>query len=250
MWRNDKPVEPQNITIGNFLPDQPGPEIGGQDRVDRGPPGNEAIFVMSSTGKTSYYEKRSGWGSIAYRCHNWDGSGADHLMIWRGPEKPALFDGSVKKVATFDEGYMMAGDINGDGTDEIIIFTESSASIYSNSNIDLTKVADGCTAPRPQQKRHYLFTRYWGGEYAKNAFTTGLKTQIVRKMSEKACPKTLYVNTTFGMFTSNRPEVISSNRTFILCNIQGRIICKMNVTHEKKIISNLKGVGKGVYLMQ
>jgi hypothetical protein len=29
MWRNDKPVEPQNITIGNFLPDQPGPEIGG-----------------------------------------------------------------------------------------------------------------------------------------------------------------------------------------------------------------------------
>ncbi len=170
MWRNDKPVEPQNIAIGDFLPDLPGLEIGGQDRIDRGSPGSEAIFMLSSTGETTFYKTRSGWGSIAYMCHGWDGHGSDHLMIWRGPEGPALFNGSVEKEASFNEGYMMAGDMNGDGRDEIITFTESKAFIYSKENCDLTKAAEGCPAPRPQQKRHYCFTRYWGGEYSEIDF--------------------------------------------------------------------------------
>ncbi|MBN1131177.1 MAG: hypothetical protein JXA71_19460, partial [Chitinispirillaceae bacterium] len=166
-WRNNQPVEPQNIAIGDFLHDQQGLEIGGQDRVDRGTPGSEAIFVLSSTGKTSYYQTRSGWGSIAYWCQNWDGIGSDHIMIWRGPERPALYDGKIQKVASFNEGYMMTGDLNGDGRDEIITFTESNAYIYSSSTVDLSKAAPGCPAPRQQQKRHYNFTRYWGGEYTK-----------------------------------------------------------------------------------
>jgi len=170
MWRNNQPVEPQNITIGDFLPDEPGLEIGGQDRINRSTPGQEAIFVISSDGEMSYYKTRSGWGSIAYMCHNFDGAGSDHLMIWRGPDDPALYNGSVEQEYSFKNGYMMAGDMNGDGVDEIVIFTESEAYIYAHDEIDLSKAADGCPAPRPQQKRHYCFTRYWGGEYVKENF--------------------------------------------------------------------------------
>jgi hypothetical protein len=67
MWRNDKPVEPQNIAIGDFLPDRPGLEIGGQDRIDRGSPGSEAIFVLSSTGEMLYYQTRPGW-EVSLTC--------------------------------------------------------------------------------------------------------------------------------------------------------------------------------------
>lgn len=251
MWRNDQPVEPQNITIGDFLPNQPGLEIGGQDRVDRGTPGSEAIFVISGTGKTSYYKTRPGWGSIAYMCHNWDGSGADHLMIWRGPEKPALFDGAVSKVASFDEGYMMAGDINGDGIDEIISFTETNASIYSKNNFDITKVANGCPAPRPQQKRHYLFTRYWGGEYVKNTITTGVVNSASKKMSGTDFQNTLRIQNISS--TRITPDALTnsiSHYTFQLFDLQGKKIACVNATHTNVNKFNLIEKSRGTYLLR
>jgi hypothetical protein len=162
--RENMPVEPQNIAIGDFRPDLPGLEIGGQDRVDRGTPGQEAIFLWSPMqGKMLFYNLRSGWGSIANMVHNWDGTGSDFISIWRGPEPPALFDGFGDKVATFAEGYLMNGDVDGDGDTEVIIFTENLAILYSHSDMNLS---DGITGtPRPQIKMQYNFTRYWGGEY-------------------------------------------------------------------------------------
>ncbi len=238
MWRNDKPVEPQNIAIGDFLPDRPGLEIGGQDRIDRGSPGSEAIFVLSSTGEMLYYQTRPGWGSIAYMCRNWDGSGSDHLMIWRGPEKPALFNGSVKKEASFNEGYMMAGDMNGDGRDEIITFTEQKAYIYSYSQIDLSKAAQGCMAPRPQQKRHYLFTRYWGGEYVKDKSTTA-----VPGISRIGCEvnRMSAVNRSVT-FDGTYYDFISSD--YIIFNLQGKKAGSV------KSGCKLRKTAAGVYISQ
>lgn len=247
MWRNDQPVEPQNITIGDFLPDQPGLEIAGQDRVDRSTPGKEAIFVISSTGKTSYYQTRSGWGSIAYMCRNWNDKGADHLMIWRGPEKPALFDGKVKKVASFEEGYMMAGDINGDGSDEIIIFTEESAFIYSNKEFDITKVASSCPAPRPQQKRHYLFTRYWGGEYVKNEITTGNLDTRLEKASGTDYQNTLRIHNTSTMITLT---TYSHNSTFQIFDLQGKRVTQINTINATTHKVNLDDKSRGTYLLR
>lgn len=238
MWRNDKPVEPQNIAIGDFLPNRPGLEIGGQDRINRGTPGSEAIFVLSSTGEDLYYQTRSGWGSIAYMCHNWDGSGTNHLMIWRGPEKPALFNGSVEKEASFNEGYMMAGDMNGDGRDEIITFTESKAYVYSYSRIDLSKAAEGCMAPRPQQKRHYLFTRYWGGEYVKEKVPTA-----VSEISRIGCEvnRVSAVNRSVT-FDGTYYDFISSD--YIIFNLQGKKAGSV------KIGSKLRKAAAGVYISQ
>lgn len=162
--REDAPVEPQNIAIGDFRPDLPGLEIGGQDRRDRGEPGEEAIFLWSPMqGEMLFYNTRSGWGSIANMVHNWDGTGRDLISIWRGPAAPALFDGTGTEVASFAEGYLMTGDVDGDGTSEVITFTESQALLYSFNEIDLERAATG--TPRPQPKMQYNFTRYWGGEY-------------------------------------------------------------------------------------
>lgn len=249
LWRNNQPVEPQNIAIGDFLPDEPGLEIGGQDRIDRGSPGKEAIFVISNSGKTSYYQTRSGWGSIAYMCHNWDGTGSDQLMIWRGPEKPALFDGKVNKVASFNEGYMMAGDMNGDGIDEIITFTEDNAYIYSSTTVDLSIVAPGTPAPRPQQKRHYNFTRYWGGEYLYDKATT-IENRISKNKSGNNNQKPFSIH-----YGTNAINLIITNKngypfSFEISTLNGRAIAAFNNNNNNRHSFYLNNFAKGVYLLK
>lgn len=250
MWRNNQPVEPQNVAIGDFLPDEPGLEIGGQDRINRSTPGQEAIFVISSNGEMSYYHKRSGWGSIAYMCHNFDGEGSDHLMIWRGPDKPALYNGEVEKEYSFAEGYMMAGDMNGDGIDEVIIFTESDAKIYSHDEIDLSKAADGCQAPRPQQKRHYCFTRYWGGEYVKENFE-----QTVSLKHEKSSAKYRQSENCILPVCSNRPIIVPDYNTgekitLIVYSLSGKVLgSKVAQKHTIRIDRELE-LPFGAYLVE
>ena len=167
VWRNDEPVEPQNITIGDFRPDLPGLEIAGQDRRIRNTdPGEEGIFLINGSGEMETYITRPGWYSILYMTSNWAGNGDDYLMIWRGPNPPSLYNGKLEQTVSFpDNGYMMSADINGDTLSEVILFNEENAFIYGHKTIDLSKVADGTPAPRPQTKKNYLFTRYWGGEY-------------------------------------------------------------------------------------
>ncbi len=170
--REDMPVEPQNIAIGDFRPDLPGLEIAGQDRRDRGTPGEEAIFCWSPmSAEMLFYEIRPGWGSIANMVHNWDGAGSDYISIWRGPSAPTLFDGRGNEAASFEEGYLMNADVDGNSTQEVIIFTEQSAILYSHDPIDLVAAKTGL--PRPQAKMQYNFTRYWGGEYPPEALLTG-----------------------------------------------------------------------------
>ena len=249
LWRNNQPVEPQNIAIGDFLPDEPGLEIAGQDRINRGSPGREAIFVISNTGKMSYYQTRSGWGSIAYMCHNWDGSGSDHIMIWRGPDKPALYDGKVRKVANFNEGYMMAGDMNGDGIDEIITFTEDYAYIYTHTNVDLSVVSPGTPAPRPQQKRHYNFTRYWGGEYVTESITKIKNENIhTNQLNKKSIPYEIHYSTHAITITATGNS--SLPRFLELCTINGRTVATLRPHGTTSFTLNLKGMSSGVYLLK
>ena len=170
IWRNDEPIEPQNIAIGDFRPDLPGLEIAGQDRRIRNTtPGEEGIFLINAQGKMETYITRDGWLSILYSMSNWSGNGEDYMMIWRGgPNKPSLYNGKLEQVVAFpQEGYMMSADLNGDGPTEVVLFDDSSAYIYGSKPVDLNKKVKDVQAPRPQEKRHYLFTRYWGSEYIK-----------------------------------------------------------------------------------
>ena len=166
VWRNNEPVEPQNIVIGDFRPDLPGLEIGGQDRRDRGKPGEEGLFMIDGQGKMQTYVTRTGWASILYSTRNWAGNDEDYIMIWRGPHKASLYNGKLEQTVAFPlDGYMMSADLNGDGPRELIIFDGSTARVYGNRKIDLAAEVKGIPAPRPQEKKDYLFTRYWGGEY-------------------------------------------------------------------------------------
>lgn len=166
VWRNNEPIEPQNIVIGDFRPDLKGLEIGGQDRRDRGNPGEEGMFMINGQGEMETYNTRSGWRSILYSTRNWAGKNEDYIMIWKSPHNPALYTGKLEPAVTFpQDGYMMSADLNGDGPRELVLFTDRKASIYGHQKVDLSKAVKGVRAPRPQEKKDYLFTRYWGGEY-------------------------------------------------------------------------------------
>ncbi len=255
MWRNNQPVEPQNIAIGDFLPDQPGLEIGGQDRRDRGSPGEEAIFVIGNSGGMQYYETRSGWASIAYMCHNWDGQESDHLMLWRSPHAPALYNGNVEQVASFNDGYMMSGDINGDGVDEVITFTEENAYIYANGNADLSEADPECPAPRPQQKRHYNFTRYWGGEYTKQNFTIPTNTSVnhfnekSKPMKTNGIPIVIYDGTN-ATITLKTHDKSSAPLSVELYTTQGRSVSKGVLVNGNRYVLDMGNYGRGVYVLK
>lgn len=99
---------------------------------------------------------------------------------------------------------------------DLITFTEQKAYIYSYSQIDLSKATQGCMAPRPQQKRHYLFTRYWGGEYVKDQFPTAV-SEISRIGCEVNRMSAVNRSVTFD---GTYYDFISSD--YIIFNLQGK----------------------------
>lgn len=185
IWRFTDTVESQNIALGNFRPELPGTEIGGLDRIDRsGPNGIDGLFLIDYTGTSLFKEHRTvpGWSTIATTIHNFDGKNSDHLLAYKRGGLPAgIYDGYMNAIFTFPfEGHIMWTDLTGFGQSQIIIYSDDEAVIYSASEIDLTKAKVPYT--RPQPKRLYNWTRYWGSEmdpkqYAVN-YITGDFTNI------------------------------------------------------------------------
>ncbi|MBQ9766288.1 MAG: S-layer homology domain-containing protein [Lachnospiraceae bacterium] len=179
IWRYTDTVESQNIALGNFRPENPGTEMGGLDRIDRsGPNGLDGMFLVDSKGQTLYKENRTvpGWSSIVTTIHNFDGKGSDHLLAYRrGGLQAAIYDGYMNPIFKFPfDGHIMWTDLIGDGQTQALIYSDSEVHIYSATETDLSKAAVPYT--RPQPKRLYNWTRYWGSEmdpkqYAVNYIT-------------------------------------------------------------------------------
>ncbi len=179
IWRYTDTVESQNIAPGNFRPENPGTEVGGLDRIDRSSPnGLDGMFLINSKGNTLYKENRTvpGWSSIVTSIHNFDGKGHDHLLAYRRNGIPAaIYDGYMNPIFTFPfDGHIMWTDLTGDGQAQALIYSNTEVHIYSAYELDLTKAAVPYT--RPQPKRLYNWTRYWGSEmdpkqYAVNYIT-------------------------------------------------------------------------------
>ncbi|MNN77486.1 hypothetical protein D3C81_1939530 [compost metagenome] len=69
----------------------------------------------------------------------------------------------MRVVAEFgEEGYAVHGDLLGTGTEQVIIYTQGSATVYSGESLEPGALRSGGALPQP--KRLYSSTLYPGGE--------------------------------------------------------------------------------------
>ena len=172
LWAFEGTVESQNAFPGEFRPDLPGLEIGGLDRIDRTEPGLDGLFLLDAQGRELYKEQRQvpGWSSVATVVRGFTGGPADLFLAYRrgGDLEPGLYDGYMNRQFHFpkalESGHFMWGDLLGAGSSQIIGYTldTGQAQIFAaDESLDIRSVAG---EPRPQPKRLYNWTRYWGSE--------------------------------------------------------------------------------------
>ncbi len=175
LWAYEGTVESQNAFPGEFRPDLPGLEVGGLDRIDRGNPGLDGLFLVDSDGKELYKEKRTvpGWSSIATVVRHFDNNDHDLFLAYRrgGNLEPGLYDGHMQRVYHFPDSlnnaHFMWADMLGVGKSQIIAYTDGGvAQVFAvDESLSVDKKPG---TQRPQPKRLYNWTRYWGSETEPN----------------------------------------------------------------------------------
>lgn len=172
LWRYEGSIESQHIALGRFRSDLPGLQIAGLDRLVReddgkGMVGKDALFLLDGSGREVWKEDRKtpGWLTIIEPLSGWTDGALDYILAYRrgGGILPTLYDGHMNAVVVFpDEGYAVHADLWGSGTEQVIIYTNETASIYSSKQADLNEPISG--NPLPQTKRLSSSTLYPGGE--------------------------------------------------------------------------------------
>lgn len=172
LWRYEGSVESQHVALGKFRTDLPGLQIAGLDRLireddGRGLKGKDAMFLLDVEGRELWKEDRKtdGWLTIIETLSHWQEDSADYILAYRRGEGvyPALYDGHMNIVVEFlAEGYAVHADLFGKGTEQVIIYNDEMASIYSGTLVDLTDQPSGIQLLQP--KRLYSSTLYPGGE--------------------------------------------------------------------------------------
>lgn len=174
LWRYEGSVESQHIALEKFDEELPGLQLAGLDRIVRGDgykgqwDGKDGMFLLDCEGKELWKEDRKtkGWLTIVNTLRNWNGEAKDYILAYRrgGGEFPALYNGKMEKVVTFPtDGYVVSGDLFGRGKEEVIVYADTTAYIYSGSPYDLMQSPSGKALEQP--KRLSASTLYPGGEY-------------------------------------------------------------------------------------
>ena len=176
LWRYDGSIESQHIALGRFIPGAPGLQLAGLDRIRRGDgykgqwDGLDGLFLVDCTGHEVRKENRQtkGWLTIAETLSNWNGEGRDYILAYRrgGGVNPGLYDHEFNMIAEFPiesakGDYVLHGDLFGRGIEDVIVYGDKEAAVYSGTFIDVHKVPSG--KPIPQSKRLYSSTLYPGG---------------------------------------------------------------------------------------
>lgn len=204
LWRFTDTVESQNIAPGNFLPEHQGTEVAGLDRILRtdiiGPDGNilpapagkDGVFLFDSNANSLFKEDRQvpGWKTIVTTIHKFDRSAQDYILAYRRSDTAGgVYDAHMNAVFEFPfEGHVMWTDLTGDGLSQLILYDNEQIAIFSTEQTDLSKAA--VPYARPQPKRLYNWTRYWGseispGQYAVNYITGDFTTDDVMEWARK-----------------------------------------------------------------
>lgn len=172
LWRYEGSIESQHISLGKFRSDYAGLQIAGLDRIirgDGGGNGKDGLFLLDAQGQEIWKEDRqsNGWLTIIETIRNWDAHELDYILAYRrgGGINPTLYDGYMQPVVTFPvDGYVVYGDLVGNGSDSVIIYNDHQAYIYASQAFSLKPVKQ---QPLQQPKRLYAVTLYPGGEYRK-----------------------------------------------------------------------------------
>lgn len=175
LWRYDGSIESQHIALGKFIKDEPGLQLVGLDRISRGDgykgqySGKDGMFLLDNQGREIWKEDRQtkGWLTIVETLQGWNGEDQDYILAYRrgGGVNPTLYNGEMEALVTFDhDGYVLHGDLFGRDKEDIIIYTDKKAYIYSGSDYDINDQPSN--KPIPQPKRLYSSTLYFGGEYS------------------------------------------------------------------------------------
>lgn len=174
LWRYAGSIESQHVALGKFLPDSPGLQVAGLDRIRRGDgykgqhDGKDGMFLLDCQGRELWKEDRKtkGWLTIVNTYRNWAGEGRDYILAYRrgGGVMPTLYDGEMKAVVTFPvDGYVLSGDLFGRGCEDAVIYADGKAWIYSGLPYDMTREPSGQAIP--QTGRLYRSTLYPGCVY-------------------------------------------------------------------------------------
>ena len=168
LWRYHGSKESQHVAMGKFRQDSDEILIAGLDRIERGRGGVDGMFLLSAQGEELWKENRTsrGWLTIIDTLTNWDGTGKDHIIAYRRGAGllPGLYNGYGDRVVNFaEDGYVVYGDLLGHGRQDVIIYTNEQASIFSSEMCDLSHSVSGDSLP--QNKRLSHATLYPGGEY-------------------------------------------------------------------------------------
>ncbi|MDO5398313.1 MAG: S-layer homology domain-containing protein [bacterium] len=204
LWRFTDTVESQNIAPGNFIPENKGTEIAGLDRISRNdvigadgkiipaPDGKDGVFVFDCNAKSIFKEDRqvAGWKTIVTTIHNFDRGAQDYILAYRRSDTAGgVYDAKMNPIFEFPfDGHIMWTDLTGDGLSQILLYDDEKIAIFSTEKTDLSKAAVPYT--RPQPKRLYNWTRYWGSEmnpsqYAVNYITGDFTTNDISAWAHK-----------------------------------------------------------------
>ncbi|MCC8170026.1 MAG: hypothetical protein LIO59_06670 [Oscillospiraceae bacterium] len=190
IWRFTDTVESQNIVPGNFIPEHSGTEIAGLDRIARndviGPDGNiipapegkDGVFIFDHEAKSLFKEDRDakGWSTIVTTIHKFDRTVKDYILVYRRSDcAGGVYDENMNAIFELPfESHVMWTDLIGDGLSQLLVYDDEKIAIYSTEKTDLSTAAVPYT--RPQPKRLYNWTRYWGSEMSPSQYAVNYIT--------------------------------------------------------------------------
>ena len=170
IWQDTNTVEVQQGGMGDYRPEIPGLEVALLDRLRTDALGLKSNnWLLDQNGNVLEREDRpnnSGWLTVTENLNNWDGSGGDFIFSYRREEGVLLYDGNLATVATFPyngpspENFAVHANLCGDEREEVIVYDEENAWLYSNGGCDLD--APPCQASLPQQYNLYNWSIYSG----------------------------------------------------------------------------------------
>jgi hypothetical protein len=261
LWRASDTKEAQHVAIGDFRKDLPGLESAVLDRIDRSASGYDGMVLYDALGKTLLKETRPStqrgcWITTTEMVENWDGVN-DYIFSYRRGcgVAPALYDGSLKAVASFPLGagseiLCTHADIVGDAREEIIVYSNSQAEIYHNGPYSNDLATDRVTGvPLPQIKNLYDWTEYRAGEYS------GKKGTAVRNAaaSLKAMAGDIRIaRSAQGIVISWDPSAdgSTSNRALSIFDLSGRTILTEQGIRENRAFIPGGFARNGIYLLK